>query len=285
MAHEALKKFAEELKSLREAKKITLQQIATKTKIDIKFLIAIDEAKFDILPELYIKAFIKEYAFMIDANPDEIAKKFIAAKQGKATDTSSGSDVKTDNSEIQTTEFESTETLTPIEHHNVSPDKLKINYILGGAVLLVVIILSYFLFIHESTPEIITEQTYNPTEESKPAFEVDSQLVAVKNKIHTDSLQLSIKAIQRVWVKVLSDRNLRFEGMFAQDEQKYYNASKEFRVVVGNAGNVQLALNGKNIEGVGEKGEIKNLILSADTVKSYPIVIPAKNEDKPEKKN
>lgn len=284
MAHEALKKFAEELKTLRESKNITLQQIANKTKIDIKFLVSIEEAKFDVLPNIYIKAFIKEYALMINEDPDEIIKKFILAQHGKVDEKNSSEEIKETTGTI-TKEFESTETLAPIEPPLIDQNKIKNNYIIGGAIALVIIILGYFLFIYESTPEIISEQTSNSYTEDKPPFEIDEQLASKINTIPNDSLQLSVKAVQRVWVKVVTDKIVRFEGMYQQDEQKYYNGAKEFRVVVGNAGNVQLALNGKNIERIGEKGEIKNLIITADSVKSYTIVIPAKNENKPEQKN
>jgi len=65
-----------------------------------------------------------------------------------------------------------------------------------------------------------------------------------------------------------------------------YSAFKEFRVVVGNAGSVNLALNGKpiNEETVGKTGEIRNLVISTDTVRAYTIIVPAKNENKSQKR-
>ena len=84
MPNEALRKFAEELKSTREAKNITLQQIANRTKIDLKFLQAIEECKFDILPEIYMRAFIKEYAQTIELDPNEIIAKFDMYLHGKS---------------------------------------------------------------------------------------------------------------------------------------------------------------------------------------------------------
>ena len=47
-----LDKYAEELREAREKKGITLQQMAAKTRIDIKFLEAIDNGNFSFLPEL-----------------------------------------------------------------------------------------------------------------------------------------------------------------------------------------------------------------------------------------
>ena len=77
-----LDQFAEELKNAREKSGVTLQQMAAKTRIDIKFLEAIDQGNFSFLPELYVKAFLKEYAKTIGINEEETAKKYEAAKLG-----------------------------------------------------------------------------------------------------------------------------------------------------------------------------------------------------------
>jgi len=79
-----LDKFAEELKQLRLDKNLTLQQVAQFTRIDIKFLEAIEEGDFSFQPELYIKAFIKDYIKALDEDPVLYLKKFDYAKQGKA---------------------------------------------------------------------------------------------------------------------------------------------------------------------------------------------------------
>ncbi len=57
-----LKKFTEELKEQRERAGITLQNVAAKTRIDIKFLEALEDGNFNFLPDIYVKAFIKQYA-------------------------------------------------------------------------------------------------------------------------------------------------------------------------------------------------------------------------------
>ena len=57
-----LDKFADELRQQRENSGLTLQQMATKTRIDLKFLEAIDQGNFSFLPDLYVKAFVKQYS-------------------------------------------------------------------------------------------------------------------------------------------------------------------------------------------------------------------------------
>ena len=57
-----LDKFADELRLQRESSGLTLQQLANKTRIDLKFLEAIDQGNFAFLPDIYVKAFLKQYA-------------------------------------------------------------------------------------------------------------------------------------------------------------------------------------------------------------------------------
>ncbi len=75
-------KLAEELKEARVRNNLTLKQLSTKTRIDIKFLEAMEEGNLSFLPELYVKAFIKEYASVVGLNVEVTLKKYDAAKEG-----------------------------------------------------------------------------------------------------------------------------------------------------------------------------------------------------------
>ncbi len=81
-----LDKFADELRQQRENSGLTLQQMATKTRIDLKFLEAIDQGNFSFLPDLYVKAFVKQYAKTIGLDENITLKKFEAAREGKEFD-------------------------------------------------------------------------------------------------------------------------------------------------------------------------------------------------------
>jgi cytoskeletal protein RodZ len=75
-------KLAEELKEARIKNNLSLKQLSTRTRIDLKFLEAIEEGNFSFLPELYVKAFIKEYSNAVGLDPDVIIKKYESAKDG-----------------------------------------------------------------------------------------------------------------------------------------------------------------------------------------------------------
>jgi len=78
-----LDRFSEQLRKARLKKGVSLQQMAARTRIDFKFLEAIDNGNFSFLPELYVKALIKQYAKSVDLDEQETIKKFESQEQEK----------------------------------------------------------------------------------------------------------------------------------------------------------------------------------------------------------
>jgi len=73
--------FGEELKKEREARNIPLEEIAEATKIHIKFLKAIEEDNFEILPgEFFIGNFIKAYANYLGLDEREVLNRYYDAR-------------------------------------------------------------------------------------------------------------------------------------------------------------------------------------------------------------
>tara|TARA_B100000287_G_scaffold393562_1_gene406899 strand:- start:625 stop:1452 length:828 start_codon:yes stop_codon:yes gene_type:complete len=62
--------FYKELKDLRTSKEISLEDLESKTKINIKYLNAIEHGDFDVLPTPYLRLFIRAYALEIGGDAD-----------------------------------------------------------------------------------------------------------------------------------------------------------------------------------------------------------------------
>lgn len=317
MALEALKKFADELKLTRESKTITLQQIAGKTKIDLKFLQAIEDANFDILPEIYVRAFIKEYSQTIDLNPKETLQKFDNAKSGKQEDKPAEvitheliqheaepvkeQEITPQVDSIPTTPipkaFNSEETLSVQQDiPEIKPKSgLKTNYIIGSLITVAAIITIYFSFFNGSSSEIIqvlsnpdVENTTNERfklEKQTPTQSISEAQEPVTTVVPADdSLHLSVTITERVWIKVSSDGKVLRQGIAEADSKMNFAAKKSFSFSIGNAGRVKLYFNNKPVENVGKPGEIRNLFITSDGIRYYTIS-PQKNEKKSSKSN
>ncbi len=316
MASELLKKFADELKSTRESKAITLQHIAGKTKIDLKFLQAIEDANFDLLPDIYIRAFIKEYAATIDLNSGETLQKYDEAKFGKIDekptvevpqtkiDTVTNPETElaktNDSSETKPVKREFSTVESPAWSKNLPEVKvtkgLKSNYIIGGAILLIALIVVYFAFLNGSSHEIIQEKTDQGTVgTNNERFEIEKPVQALEQTqmqnlentppLSPDSLRLSVLTTERVWIKVSTDGKIVHQQVIPANSKMNFAAKKSFSVSVGNAGYVKVFFNNKPVENVGKPGEIRNLFITTDGIKYYTIPPPQKNEKKSPTKN
>ena len=62
--------FYKELKDLRISKEISLEDLESKTKINIKYLNAIEQGDFDVLPTPYLRLFIRAYALEIGGDAE-----------------------------------------------------------------------------------------------------------------------------------------------------------------------------------------------------------------------
>lgn len=207
-----IKKFAEELKEERLKRDIPLSQVSQKTRIDIKFLEAIENGNFEILPEVYLKAFIKDYARVIGLDEETVVKRYEAAKSGRQYD------ARHDEASGASRPSEHRREETPSSHRPVEkpsyerphqPEKpahetprheKKQDYISSGreedglqdentasglskttvfsvaaaAILIIIVAAVYFLFLRDSSSEIITEKPYDEVlSENRERYETE----------------------------------------------------------------------------------------------------------------
>jgi cytoskeletal protein RodZ len=81
--------FYNELKTKRESQNLTLEEISEFTKIDIKFLIAIEEGDFLCLPSVYMRLFLRSYCEYISADTEQALNDYEFHTLGTKTETKS----------------------------------------------------------------------------------------------------------------------------------------------------------------------------------------------------
>ncbi len=65
------------LKALRESNNITLNDIASKLRLDVRFISAIEEDNFDSLPDpIYVRGYIRSYSKLLGADADALVRTF-----------------------------------------------------------------------------------------------------------------------------------------------------------------------------------------------------------------
>ena len=71
-----MRKFASELRAHREAIGMSLEELFERTRINPEYLRAIETGNYDVLPEIYIRLFLKKYAQEVGLDVEETLDKY-----------------------------------------------------------------------------------------------------------------------------------------------------------------------------------------------------------------
>lgn len=269
--------FSDELRKERVAKNISLADIATKTHINVKYLEAIEQGSFDVLPQTYVRAFIREYAMMVGLSPAEVLNKFDIMVSGKYS-IGKGALI---GSGWSGTTLPSLPEQVPAPEGRVRQDAIQSNdtrkLVVGIAVTFLALILIYFIYDYATqegkapvaleTPfqEIVKEQE-KQIQPQKAALDSFAALQAAPKK---DSLTLRGVAIDSVWISISTDNAPSQSLLLPPRSSRTWVAVKNFTVTLGNAGGIRFTLNGTDIGALGKRGAVlRNIALTSDYLKS-----------------
>lgn len=113
-----MKPLHDELKEIRIEKGITLDDIYRETKIRIPFLEKIEEGDFSVVPALFMRAFLREYAEAVGLDQDRVLSKY----DGKAVSVRDDEKEKCDAVKAEETETSSSLAVQEISTAEVIPE-------------------------------------------------------------------------------------------------------------------------------------------------------------------
>ncbi len=83
------------------------------------------------------------------------------------------------------------------------------------------------------------------------------------------SLSLEFEALDRCWISIDNDRGPVIRRLLEPGEAQAFSASEEFFIIVGNAGGIQLKINGKRAKPLGESGEVVRIRINEETLPEF----------------
>jgi cytoskeletal protein RodZ len=237
------------LKKERELKNITLAEIARKTKVREHLLRAIEEEKFNVLPSAaYARSFLSAYAKSVGLDPRDVLARY---------ESISGAGP-----------LPSPKAMTPKRAFGgwkLSPAfKRKIGVFGGvaGGLVAIALIAFYFLSLRAphraGPPQPPLSQKSEPKQEVLPSVSPPPQVE--KASVEEEKpFSLELKAAERTWVRVQADSQPEREMTLNPGEAVSYPGIHRLRILVGNAGGLDLIFDGKRLERFGKTGEIVTL--------------------------
>ncbi len=256
--------FAEELHKQRSAKGISLNEIASITRINIQFLEALEQGNFSVLPQTYVRAFLREYAKCVGMDPNEIIKQY-ETQLARVNDTAHQPE------QIQN---ESTGKTDLEKHSWWNIGRLSI----GAALVIVAAILFYLAFFQPSSMDSVKQIPFREVvkESERVAFSKsnvkssDSSRQPSATQSKNDSLFLVGLTIDKVWLSMIVDGKRTEEYLLLPNTKYVWAAKEKFTLTIGNAGGISFKLNGLPLEPFGKTGTVaRNVTLTRESIPSH----------------
>lgn len=251
----SLQSFGEQLKVQREKKQLPLPAISAATRINLKFLIAIEQGQFSILPQAYIRAFLREYAAAIDLTPDEVVQQYLDEVQTVKPPPTEKADL-------------SVAASKPMAQEKPKASSTPVRFSRRPLLLLSFTAVAILILLYLSNTEVDSSRSKTVSEVPFDRVVQESEATLAKHEpaqppaatklsvLDSDSLTLEIHSTDSVWVTLLIDKQKTEEYLFPPNWRHAWKAKEEFLVTMGNAGGATFRLNGVELGALGRRGSV-----------------------------
>jgi cytoskeleton protein RodZ len=299
--------IGETLRRERERRNLALEQVSRELKISSRFLQAIEQEKFELLPAgVFAKSFARQYARLLGLDEDEAANEVQRSLAPPSVVPQFAAGAPAEAKMPSSTEFY----VPKMEGWQRVRDKRSFSWSspLPALALVVVAMLGCSLIYgwwqrsrhpaatayasepqsqHAAPAPAKTEPAPQPAVPTQPAEGVSSsagepgkpaaQPAAPPKTPVMDAagvggpVKVEVTAAEPVWILARSDGKYSFSGTLEANETRTVEGVTNVLLRLGNAGGVTIMLNGKSIGEVGPKGQVRTVQLTSG---GFQIVVP-----------
>jgi transcriptional regulator with XRE-family HTH domain len=261
--------IGEKLRYARESQERSLDDIATATRINRKFLACIEEGKAPNLPHTYIRAFIKAYAEQVGLNAQELLNQTDNTKPEASTDDHASP-------AFQTVTSSNLFTSVPGDSKRLGGNPKRKILLFFSVFLIVALALSVYLMRRQNSLQQVREIAFDdvvkewegkklPAEQQAGSVLMGS--APMVDSPSRDSLTLLAIVSDSTWLHLVIDNSKSQEQILMPHSRMRWKAKKNFLFSLGNAGGISFILNGKDLGHLGQRGKpMKNISLSWKTL-------------------
>jgi len=248
--------FGAYLRSLREEKRKTLEEISESTKIAVASLDFLENDRFDLLPpRVFVKGFIRSYVQELGLNAEEAISRFEAfLSEGELPDYD--------------------EEDHPVFHRRpttssfISSRWFTVALTVAGFISLAILLLTgagrLFMYGNEAKvlqPAVQTAQPGDFTDRDHRTADEMARPVADLTQSQAGKKVLEIKAVETAWVRVTPDSGPAEELTMSPGDVQVFTAQSGFALQIGNAGGIRLRFDGREIRDLGKPNQTLSLSL------------------------
>ena len=260
--------FGARFKEARESRGVSLDQIAAETRISTRFLLAIENEEFQLLPGgIFNRGFVRSYAQKIGLDPDQAVAEYerLAQVREPAAET----------------------TVAPVTGEKKSGRNLY-PVAIGGLVLLIII---FYVVTRETSNTAQTASTPPPPAASVPApapaaappapavqpLPTAPETTAAAPEPEPPApapvagpLRIDMDVKEPTWIKVEVDGNLLNPGELLEPGMtRHFGAQKSISLTIGNASGLVLKINDMPARSLGKPGQVRELHITPNNIKDF----------------
>ena len=250
--------FGDWLRRQREMREISLRDIADRTKISLRYLEAMEADRFDLLPAaVFAKGFLREYARYVGLSPDDVVNHYLSVNHPEEQEAAVDPKIRTKPKPLDPGQ--------PPVRRNWSYGLL---LALVGFVLLVLVSLAALLVdrrhdqpasSRQAAPSIVVPPAPAPKPAAAPTAPPQPSA----------PLQVSLDFTQDCWVEAVIDGKNRSSELRVQGEALQLEAEKSVVLTLGNAGAVEVQVNGYPLDLGRKRGDVvHDLLIDLNTVQA-----------------
>ena len=255
--------IGETLRSERLRLGLDLNQVAERTKIGTRLLQAMEANDFDKLPGgVFTRSFVKQYARVLGLDEEAIGAEFKTIENRHE-----------ESSAFPAQGFRSQMDIAGVVPQNggsrissLDP-KSRSRLVSAGWVVLAVLVCagSYYFLNHERVVAPVAPKesaVIQAPVETPPA--APNPPPSEAKPAPAGVLQVLLKASEDSWISVTADGRRQFEGILLANDSKQIDANETVKVIAGNSGGLDIALNGKSIGPIGRSGQRRTVELTPE---------------------
>jgi cytoskeletal protein RodZ len=238
------------LKKLRLEKGINLQEVYKKTKIHMDILRAIEDDSFINLSPVYIRGFLRIYCEYLGIDP----KDYISDYQSKQA--------------VKPVSRDEPLLLRPIKLAASLFTPYRIKSVFIGVSIIISVLLLFNLgrrFSSRKFPSATSQVSRQITPAKAEKKGQALQASEATQKTLPLEIRLGLRTKEDCFVKLKTDGRLVFEGVLKRGRLESWSAKDKIELYLGNAGAVELEVNGKVISSLGRRGQtLKNILITKE---------------------
>jgi cytoskeleton protein RodZ len=251
--------FGEWLRRQRELREINLRDIADRTKISLRYLEAMEADRFDLLPApIFAKGFLREYARYVGLSPDEVINHYLAVQQAEQPEEKEDTLIRRSRPK-------------PVDPGQ-PPVRRTWSYglvlTLAGLILLALVAVAAWLA-DKRRDEPVIEQQAPPIAAPPPAPAVQATTPPPPVEEPRAPLEVTLDFTKDCWVEAVTDGKNRFSELRVQGESLQLEAQTSIVLTLGNAGAVEVQVNGHPLPlSAGEGEVVRDLLIDLEVARA-----------------